>query len=519
MTLFETEHQDKINCTLTCFDRMIFQGRFTGLYGDGFVNLMNKLGIPLLHFGKFVSSETAKLKAHAEAIAREAKRPYVYLGHSKTRRTGESKEAYAKELAAKDGITKGLICVLSAVEPCYSFQLYFDEKKNRHRVRSKRRKCLHFYFYFIDPEFGFMHVRLQSWFPFQMQIYVNGREWLCRRLDGLGIGYERYDNKIIQIDDVEKAQALFWKFAHRRLAGILNQFARRFNPWFSAMRRLGFGGYYWVLDECEIATDILFKDRKSLEQIYPYLLSHAIQAFSAENILRFLGRKPHGNLKADVISDCKKRLEGWRIKHTMRQNSLKMYDVLNVLRIETTINNPREFRILRPVETEEGRTWRWKPMPKGIANLWRYAQVGYLCNKRYLEALAHVQPKGEVIKELDDLCRSKIKEGKRVARLEPLSKKDTELFTAVLKGDHLIHGFRNRDLAEILHPTQERCKKACKRRSARVSRLIRKLRDHGLIAKVRNAHRYRVTNKGHQLMGAAITTRNHVFPDTYSNAA
>jgi len=519
MSSFETEHAEKINVTLTCFDRMILQGRFTSLYGDGFLNLMRQLGIPLLDFRHFVSSETAKLKAHAEAVAQQAGCPHEYLGHAKTRSTGESKEDYAKRLASQAGITEGLICVLSAVEPCQSFALHFNNKKNRHEVRTKRRKCLHFYFYLIDPEFGFMHVRLQSWFPFQMQIYINGREWLCRRLDSLGIPYERYENKIIQIDDAKTAQKLFWKFAHRRLAGVLNQFAKRFNPWFTEMRNLSFGGYYWVLDECEVATDILFKDRKTLQSLCPHFLWHAIQTFGSEDILRFLGRQLHPNLKADVTSDLKKRPEGWRIKHSMRKNSLKMYDTLNVLRIETTINNPREFRILRAFETDEARTRRWMPMGKGIANLWCYAQVGYQCNKRYMQALAHVQPKGEVVKELDDLCRSKTKQGKPVPRLEPLSQKDTKLFAAVLRGDHLIHGFRNRHIAAILYPQKALSRRLKKRRSARVSRLIAKLRGHGLIRKVRNSLSYRVTERGYQFMAAALHTRNHVFPDTYAKSA
>jgi hypothetical protein len=132
MTAFETEHSDEINCTLTCFDRMIIQGRFTGLYGTGFINLMYKLGVPLLDFHKFVKSQTEKVKSHTEAIAAEAGLEVEYLGHAKTRQTGESKEAYAKKLAAENEITEGLICVLSTVEPCYSFRLHYDKKNQRH---------------------------------------------------------------------------------------------------------------------------------------------------------------------------------------------------------------------------------------------------------------------------------------------------------------------------------------------------------------------------------------------------
>jgi len=34
-----------------------------------------------------------------------------------------------------------------------------------------------------------MHVRLQTWFPLQIQVYVNGHEWLARKLKKNGIRY------------------------------------------------------------------------------------------------------------------------------------------------------------------------------------------------------------------------------------------------------------------------------------------------------------------------------------------
>jgi len=96
---------------------------------------------------------------------------------------------------------------------------------------------------------------------------------------------------------------------------------------------------------------------------------------------------------------------------------MKMYDVPGVLRVETTTINPREFRILRVVDTPQGRQQRWRPMGKGVANFWRFAQVGQQSNLRYLNLLATAQPKGKAIAELDRLCRPALKEGKRFARL------------------------------------------------------------------------------------------------------
>lgn len=216
--------------------------------------------------------------------------------------------------------------MLSVLEPCSTFTVRGNRKQQKLEVVRRRSKCLHFYFYFIDPEFGFMHVRLQSWFPFGIQVYINGREWLARQLDQRKIDYERYQNSFTSITNLSVAQELCDKFAHRSWPRLLNAFARQVNPFITIIRRAGFGGYYWVVDQCEYATDVMFADRTSLLAIFPDLIEHALLHTSSENVMRFLGRKLHGNFKGEVMSDLKKRPEGWRIKHRMKRNSIKMYD-------------------------------------------------------------------------------------------------------------------------------------------------------------------------------------------------
>ena len=88
----------------------------------------------------------------------------------------------------RDGITDGLICVLSCVEPCrtYDIHLRSGPTKQIHPV-ARDRKRLHLYFDHVDREFGFMHVRVQTWLPLTIDVYVNGREWLARRLTRSGV--------------------------------------------------------------------------------------------------------------------------------------------------------------------------------------------------------------------------------------------------------------------------------------------------------------------------------------------
>jgi len=67
----------------------------------------------------------------------------------------------------------------SVLEPCRTFSLVWKEAHPF--VQPAWRKCLHLYFYFLDRQLGLIHVKLQTWFPFPLQVYVNGHEWLAHR--------------------------------------------------------------------------------------------------------------------------------------------------------------------------------------------------------------------------------------------------------------------------------------------------------------------------------------------------
>ncbi len=509
MDEFLKVHQDDVEGTLTMFDRLIFRGYLNNLFPDGaFARFLSRNGVLLKDFGAFVQQTSAELKGHVVQMAEDAGRPYEYLESATTKASGESKEERARALAERDQITEGLICVFAVLEPCKSFVVQGNRARCKLVVQRKSRKCLHFYLYFLDAEFGFMHVRLQSWFPFDLQVDINGRAWLAQRLAEKGLTFERYDNAFLHLQDPAVAQALCDEFAHREWARVLDAFARKVNPKLALVEQAGFGGYYWTIYQAEIATDVMFKDRASLLRVWADLRQAALLAFSAEDILRFLGRKLHGNFKGEVKSDLKKRPEGWRIKHWMKGNAIKMYDKFSVLRIETTINNAREFKVLKNTDD----TRRWVPMGKGVANFWRYYQVGQQANQRYLDALAHVQLKGEAVAELDGLCRRRTKDGKHYAKFNPVSAADCALFAAVMAGEHTLNGFRNHDVVARLYQTVANSGEEAKRRCARVSRLIAKLRGHGLVAKVKDARLYRVTERGVRLMSATLAFRREDFP-------
>ncbi len=176
VSAFEDRHRDRITGSLAMFDRMIFKGHLTGLYKqDGARCFLWSQGVPLKDFTGYAKATTERIANNARRLATDARRPVISFDHVKTRNRTQHKDDLAKTIAERDGITAGIVCLISAVEPCMSFQVRKRNESGRIEMFRRERRCLHHYLYLIDDEFGFMHVRIQGWIPYECQIYINGR--------------------------------------------------------------------------------------------------------------------------------------------------------------------------------------------------------------------------------------------------------------------------------------------------------------------------------------------------------
>jgi hypothetical protein len=347
--------------------------------------------------------------------------------------------------------------VLTAVEPCVSFDIHRSREKKKLELVSRHRKCLHLYHYYQHPRFGLMHMRLQTWFPFNLWCCVNGREWLARQLDEHKIGYRKRENCLVAVENMQRAQELADEQLRTDWAGILNPIASLVHPIHRTMFDDYPMDYYWSCQDSEWASDILFKSPEALASLYPHLIRHGMQTLSCEQVMRFLGHKvptvnpPYGTFAGEVVSDLKRRPEGIRLKHYVNGNSLKMYDKQgSVLRIETTIVQPRDFKVFRGTEDKPDAKL-WRKMRKGVADLQRRAEVSQASNERYAAALAAAHC-SKPLKELAGrVCRRKKDQGRPVRALNPMGDEDAALLETVCRGEFTINGFRNRDVRAHLH--------------------------------------------------------------------
>jgi len=311
------------------------------------------------------------------------------------------------------------------------------------------------------------------------------------------------------IEDVERAQQMLAVLEDRKWERWLKSLSARVNPLLCRGSGLDLHPYYWSVSESEYATDVMFKNAAALGRVYPALLDHAIKRFSSKDVLRFLGRRVNRAFAGEASASYLERTEGIRVKHWIHENSIKMYDKQgSVLRVETTINNPRRFKVRRMRTWKGVRRMRWIPMRHGVADLDRRVDISRAANERYLEALAVVEVPSPAGKLLDAVSRPVTRAKRPYRALRPVSRKEAAVFHAVLSGRFLLKGFTNRDLRERLGMRRAIDERSRRRQSARITRLLRLLRAHRLIRKVSGTRYYRVTAKGQRTMTAALKLRD-----------
>lgn len=506
MNTFLTRHASQVKGMLSGFDRVRFRGTLRWLANlRGMGVWLSCASVLLKDFRDYAMGLTDQIKQATHNLAKEAGRPVHYLHSSSLR-----KEDLARDIAARDGITEGLVCVLTAVEPCMTYTVGPNREAKKLELRSHRGKCLHQYFYLIDPQLGWLNVRLQTWFPFTVHIVINGREWLAQELCRKGIDFERRENCFTDIADLSRAQKALDRQLKTPWSRLLDRLVRQVHPAHRTLfgkRRLD---YYWSADETEWASDVLFRSPQELSALYPRLVQQAMTTFGSGEVLRFLGKR--GSVQqyrtSEIISHLGTRSEGVRVKHALDRNSVKMYDKQElVLRVETTINHTRQMKVFRTAENDPEGPPGWRILRKGVADLHRRAEISQKSNERYLDALAAVDSEPTLAETAAKVCRRSRWKGRSVRPLNPLADQDARLLTAVSRGEFTLNGFRNRDLRPILFGEAA---SADLRRSqmAKVTRLIRLLRAHGLVHKIGKTHRYTVSSQGRETITALLAARS-----------
>jgi len=510
MNDFIAKYQEQLSGVLSGFDRLVFRGQLPLTHEPGMKGYLWAQDLGLKDFGDHAEAISQKVKQASLAVIEKASRPVKYLASGK-----DDKQKMALEIARADHLRQGPICAFTAVEFCSSYSVKGNHETHKIELQRRLRKCLCIYQYWLHPVFGFMSARLQTWFPFAITIYLNGREWLAQELERAGMGYRRHRNCFTWVEDFQRAQALMKEQLRTHWVESFTELRDLLHPMFSEICKQYPMNYYWTCPESEWAMDLIFRDANQLRRLYPQLVHLGMTSFSSPDVLRFMGKRvrPDGTTvgvhELPISSDLKVRPNGVRIKHRLGPNSIKLYDKAYdelgaVLRPEITISDTRLFRVFRRANDDEQAPLKWHKMRSGIADLERRAEICQQALDRYCSALAAVDDSTR-LEELTAQIECRVRwKGASVRALHPFEAEDHALLQAVNRGEFAMHGLRNRDLQLLLYPAPPKTKAEQRRRSAVISRKLRMLRAHGLIRKLPNTHRYQVTDSGREILNALL---------------
>ena len=499
MKLLTETYEKEIAFTLSCFDRLIITGTLPEIsYGAGMTSYLYEKGIKIFDYAKFAEPFREQVRANAERIANEEGLSIEFIAKS-----GVRKELIISKKIEVRGNHPGIVHIISAMEACDTFKPWHNKTNGKTYLVKDQGKCLHYYFYFIDEQLGLGYVRVPTWCPFRLQVYINGHNLLASELIKAGIKYSMIDNAFDSIQDVVKAQEISDTISIEKLHRKLEEFSWKFCPVYKEFNLR----YHWSVMQAEYATDIVFKKQEDLQQIYGELIATAIHTVKPENIATFLGHKLDGRYQGEAGNNYNVRIQGSRVKHTMGSVSIKMYDKFSkILRIETTANDISFFKHYREVVHRDGTTsYEMARLKKNIYSLSFLADNLKASNKRYLEFISAFNNKEIGRKRLENLSESKTENDRNYKGFNFFSDLDLSILLAILRGEFNISGFRNKHLQKQLGFN-----------ASKISRLIKRLRIHGLIKKATDSYKYYVTKLGKETIIMAQKIKELVMIPAFS---
>jgi hypothetical protein len=385
------------------------------------------------------------------------------------------------------------------MEPCPSYKPWHDKRSGKTFLKSTEAKCLHYYFYFIHPALGLCYLRVPTWAPFRLQFYCNGHHVLARQLTRAGIAYTLLDNAFVDIADWAQAQVLADAWEPHRLHRQLDRLAATYCP---VLRHFP-AGVHWSLMQVEYATDVVFARQADFQPLYEALTHTAIHAVKPAHVATFLGRKLTPAYQDEVGNDFSIRIEGTRIKHSMGWAAIKRSDKFGLIaRVECTANDVTFFQYHRMVEHRDGTTeCKLAPVRKSIYSLPVLRHLLGAGTHRYLDFLAAIEDPRPGLRALEKIA-TPVQDGERSYRgFNLFHRPDLDLFRTILRGEFTISGFQARQLREHLSGLS----------GAQLSRVLKRLRLHGLLKKIGKRHKYYLTTLGRTVATAALKLRELVI--------
>jgi hypothetical protein len=430
---------------LSCYDRIIVTGTLPGAcYAGGMTSFLFSRGIRIFDYPKFAEPLRDRIRERAQEVCDANGVSIEHVNKSHIR-----KEDLVARVLAERGNAPGLVHVISSMESCLSYKPWLDKSNGHVFLRGDTGKCLHYYFYFIDEEFGLCYLRVPTWAPFGLQFYCNGHSALACSLKREGIEFVQEDNAFLRVADLARAQALADAFNPEQLHRRLTRYALWLCPVADVFAQ---DDWHWSIRQAEYSTDLMFRSEQILVPLYDAISRQAVLAADAPRVAGFLGKKITPALAQEIGSRLSTRIEGRCIKHYMGAAGVKVYDKFSrVLRVETTVNDVSFFKHHRKVEHKGAvATRELAPLKKSIYSLIDLREILLGCNQRYLAFLSSLDDPSAGERDLQRLSQPRVGTEPSIKGLNFFNATDHQLLCTLQRGEFNIHGWRRADLVTRL---------------------------------------------------------------------
>lgn len=490
-----TRYADQLLGHLRCFDRIILQGTLVDVAHPGALAVqIHAAGFKPRDLVRFAQPFNDQVRDNAITLARQHGLQIEFIAKKNFRQ-----EDRIAQILQRRGTHPGLVHVFSAKEPATVFEARGAQPSGYAKLVARRGQCLHYYFYWMHQTLGLIYVRVATWLPLRVQIYLNGHSWLARQLDQAGLSYQMADNALVGCADWAKAQALADALDPRALHTQLDQLARQCCPAAAYFK----SGYHWSLAQVEYAHDLIFKDPAVVERLFDELARHSLLAVRADDVARFLGRSVPWSADTRVDSHLGRRYEGLRLKHAYGPASVKMYNKPGgILRLEVTTYDVSFFKHYRTVEHRDGTKEACvAPMRKNLYSLRELAAVMRAAVERYRQWLSGLVDRSATRAQLERVGRAERDEQGRSHRgFNLMMEAEQAALETVLRGEETLGGL-----------TARRVRKCLGWKPSQISRWFKRLRLHGLVKKIGRSYTYHVTAMGRRVLNGLLHLKDHLL--------
>jgi len=337
----------------------------------------------------------------------------------------------------------------------------------------------HYYFYIDDEDFGPLFLKICSYAPWSTKLCLNGHEWAKRQLEKKQIAYEALDNGFLSCSEPAQPQQICDSLGPEDIDRVFRKWLQRIPLPLRPQDREA--GYDWALSiwQMEVSLTQIFDPPLRGREFFEEIIRDNLDLGRPDRVPLIFGRrvtrKTPGEFRTRVIQDG---------VHPSLHIDYKNFDLKQYFkegrgcRTEGTIGNPKDFGV-----------------NKGLSNLPYLQKIGRQINRRLLEVERVSHNSGMSGDSIQRVVQPAVTEdGKKAPGLKFGQPRVMALLMSLTLFQHLIDGFRNRDLrqqvADLLGLTLDQYT------PHQMTYDLRRLRLKGLIFRPPKTNRYFVTPYG-----------------------